>query len=179
MRADVQLVPHGLPQSFQTQQQIHTSSTNLEKHGWNNFNYVCIVPLHKRALQSYFLIFYLSLILFLDLSLILLWIAFHVFFYWYIFCSVFVVFKKELEKDIAGDTSGDFAKLLLALVQVPSEPAPARDQRFCLSVLHEGTGERWLCNFCFHLQTKRDEPSNVVDYEKIDNDARVSQNRLV
>lgn len=29
------------------------------------------------------------------------------------------MFKKELEKDIAGDTSGDFAKLLLALVQVP------------------------------------------------------------
>lgn len=28
------------------------------------------------------------------------------------------VFKKELEKDVAGDTSGDFAKLLLALVQV-------------------------------------------------------------
>lgn len=27
----------------------------------------------------------------------------------------------------------------------------------------------------FYLQTKRDEPSNVVDYEKIDNDARVSQ----
>uniref|UniRef100_A0A8C6NLU4 Annexin n=1 Tax=Nothobranchius furzeri TaxID=105023 RepID=A0A8C6NLU4_NOTFU len=32
------------------------------------------------------------------------------------------MFKKELDKDIAGDTSGDFAKLLLALVQVPSEP---------------------------------------------------------
>lgn len=30
------------------------------------------------------------------------------------------VFKKELDKDIAGDTSGDFAKLLLALVQVAS-----------------------------------------------------------
>lgn len=29
-----------------------------------------------------------------------------------------VVFKKELEKDVAGDTSGNFAKLLLALVQV-------------------------------------------------------------
>ena len=28
------------------------------------------------------------------------------------------VFKKELEKDVAGDTSGNFAKLLLALVQV-------------------------------------------------------------
>lgn len=28
------------------------------------------------------------------------------------------MFKKEVEKDIAGDTSGDFAKLLLALVQV-------------------------------------------------------------
>lgn len=27
-------------------------------------------------------------------------------------------FKKDLEKDVAGDTSGDFAKLLLALVQV-------------------------------------------------------------
>ena len=26
------------------------------------------------------------------------------------------------------------------------------------------------------LQTKRDEPSNVVDYEKIDEDARVSKN---
>lgn len=31
-------------------------------------------------------------------------------------------FKKELEKDVAGDTSGDFAKLLLALVQVESGP---------------------------------------------------------
>uniref|UniRef100_A0A8C4ZAH1 Annexin n=1 Tax=Gadus morhua TaxID=8049 RepID=A0A8C4ZAH1_GADMO len=47
------------------------------------------------------------------------------------------MFKKELEKDVAGDTSGDFAKLLLALVQI-----------------------------------KRDEPSNVVDYEQIDHDAR-------
>uniref|UniRef100_A0A8C6TF46 Annexin n=1 Tax=Neogobius melanostomus TaxID=47308 RepID=A0A8C6TF46_9GOBI len=28
------------------------------------------------------------------------------------------MFKRELEKDVAGDTSGDFAKLLLALVQV-------------------------------------------------------------
>lgn len=28
------------------------------------------------------------------------------------------VFKKDLEKDVAGDTSGDFAKLLLALVEV-------------------------------------------------------------
>uniref|UniRef100_A0A8C9Z3Y2 Annexin n=1 Tax=Sander lucioperca TaxID=283035 RepID=A0A8C9Z3Y2_SANLU len=28
------------------------------------------------------------------------------------------LFKKELEKDVAGDTSGNFAKLLLALVQV-------------------------------------------------------------
>lgn len=25
-----------------------------------------------------------------------------------------------------------------------------------------------------HLQTKRDDPSNVIDYEKIDEDARVS-----
>lgn len=33
----------------------------------------------------------------------------------FIFCEVF---KKELEKDVAGDTSGNFAKLLLALVQV-------------------------------------------------------------
>lgn len=35
-------------------------------------------------------------------------------------CVVFVseVFKKDLEKDVAGDTSGNFAKLLLALVQV-------------------------------------------------------------
>lgn len=30
------------------------------------------------------------------------------------------VFKKELDKDITGDTSGNFAKLLLALVQVAS-----------------------------------------------------------
>uniref|UniRef100_A0A8D3CKR2 Annexin n=1 Tax=Scophthalmus maximus TaxID=52904 RepID=A0A8D3CKR2_SCOMX len=30
------------------------------------------------------------------------------------------LFKKELEKDVAGDTSGNFAKLLLALVQVRS-----------------------------------------------------------
>lgn len=28
------------------------------------------------------------------------------------------MFKKELDKDVAGDTSGNFAKLLLALVQV-------------------------------------------------------------
>lgn len=33
------------------------------------------------------------------------------------------VFKKELEKDVAGDTSGNFAKLLLALVQVRSVSA--------------------------------------------------------
>lgn len=31
---------------------------------------------------------------------------------------IFIVFKKELDKDVAGDTSGNFAKLLLALVQV-------------------------------------------------------------
>ena len=30
------------------------------------------------------------------------------------------VFKKDLDKDVAGDTSGNFAKLLLALVQVTS-----------------------------------------------------------
>uniref|UniRef100_A0A4W4DPM4 Annexin n=1 Tax=Electrophorus electricus TaxID=8005 RepID=A0A4W4DPM4_ELEEL len=47
------------------------------------------------------------------------------------------LFKKDLEKDVAGDTSGEFAKLLIALVQV-----------------------------------KRAEPSSVVDYEKIDEDAR-------
>lgn len=28
------------------------------------------------------------------------------------------VFKKDLAKDVAGDTSGNFAKLLLALVEV-------------------------------------------------------------
>lgn len=28
------------------------------------------------------------------------------------------MFKKDLDKDVAGDTSGNFAKLLLALVQV-------------------------------------------------------------
>lgn len=28
------------------------------------------------------------------------------------------------------------------------------------------------------FQTKRDEPSNVIDYEVIDNDARVSHGRL-
>lgn len=34
-----------------------------------------------------------------------------------------------------------------------------------------------LYSYCVHSypQTKRDEPSNVVDYEKIDNDARVSR----
>uniref|UniRef100_A0AAQ5Y478 Annexin n=1 Tax=Amphiprion ocellaris TaxID=80972 RepID=A0AAQ5Y478_AMPOC len=47
------------------------------------------------------------------------------------------MFKKELEKDVAGDTSGNFAKLLLALVQV------------------------------------RSDPSAMVDYEKIDQDARL------
>ncbi|KAK0138370.1 Annexin A2 [Merluccius polli] len=47
------------------------------------------------------------------------------------------MFKKELEKDVAGDTSGNFAKLLLALVQV-----------------------------------KREDPSSIVDYQKIDDDAR-------
>lgn len=31
------------------------------------------------------------------------------------------VFKKDLEKDVAGDTSGNFAKLLLALVQVGAQ----------------------------------------------------------
>uniref|UniRef100_A0A3B5LWC4 Annexin n=1 Tax=Xiphophorus couchianus TaxID=32473 RepID=A0A3B5LWC4_9TELE len=32
------------------------------------------------------------------------------------------MFKKEVEKDISGDTSGNFAKLLLALVQLCSDP---------------------------------------------------------
>lgn len=35
-----------------------------------------------------------------------------------------LVFKKELEKDVAGDTSGNFAKLLLALVQVCPDDFP-------------------------------------------------------
>lgn len=42
--------------------------------------------------------------------------------------------------------------------------------------------QQFCCNFNMFntdmnvdLQTKRDEPSNVVDYEKIDEDARVSQ----
>lgn len=33
--------------------------------------------------------------------------------------------------------------------------------------------------FVVSLQTKRDEPSNVVDYEKIDNDARVSRPNFI
>lgn len=77
------------------------------------------------------------------------------------------MFKKELDKDIAGDTSGNFAKLLLALVQVAST----------LTSHSSLTATR-----CWNpsvlpspFQTKRDEPSNVIDYEMIDNDARVSQ----
>lgn len=78
------------------------------------------------------------------------------------------VFKKDLEKDVAGDTSGNFAKLLLALVQV--RPA----QRPSSRLMRQQTvrADRSLC--LFSLQTKRAEPSSIVDYEKIDEDARVS-----
>lgn len=40
------------------------------------------------------------------------------------------VFKHDLEKDVAGDTSGNFAKLLLALVQVRST-VHFKNIRFC------------------------------------------------
>ncbi|KAK1789858.1 hypothetical protein P4O66_015737, partial [Electrophorus voltai] len=60
------------------------------------------------------------------------------------------LFKKDLEKDVAGDTSGEFAKLLIALVQA---------------------SHRWSSDHDGGL-VKRAEPSSVVDYEKIDEDAR-------
>lgn len=37
-----------------------------------------------------------------------------------------------------------------------------------------GGNQWWNDTFLYSPQTKRDEPSNVVDYEKIDEDARVS-----
>lgn len=37
-----------------------------------------------------------------------------------------------------------------------------------------GGNQWWSDTFIYSPQTKRDEPSNVVDYEKIDDDARVS-----
>lgn len=40
------------------------------------------------------------------------------------------MFKKDLDKDIAGDTSGNFAKLLLALVQVASMLTRAANQHY-------------------------------------------------
>ena len=43
------------------------------------------------------------------------------------------VFKKDLDKDVAGDTSGNFAKLLLALVQVRSGNACLYD--LCTAIL--------------------------------------------
>lgn len=45
--------------------------------------------------------------------------------------SSLTVFKKDLHKDVAGDTSGNFAKLLLALVEVRGcVPACVSDSRF-------------------------------------------------
>lgn len=33
-------------------------------------------------------------------------------------CVTFSVYKKDLEKELKGETSGDFAKLVVALLQV-------------------------------------------------------------
>lgn len=43
---------------------------------------------------------------------------------WLTLALLSAVFRKELDKDVAGDTSGNFAKLLLALVQVASMLTP-------------------------------------------------------
>lgn len=84
--------------------------------------------------------------------------------------SFLIVFKKELEKDVAGDTSGNFAKLLLALVQVRFVNAHRTYDSYHLSLYSRNWPESRLIS----VQTKRAEPSSVVDYEKIDEDARVS-----
>lgn len=49
------------------------------------------------------------------------WFIFYIHKSWFILVFTLMpltVFKNELDKDVAGDTSGNFAKLLLALVQV-------------------------------------------------------------
>lgn len=74
------------------------------------------------------------------------------------------MFKKELDKDVAGDTSGNFAKLLLALVQVSF---------ICVCFLFFFFVNLNLKWSLILLQTKREEPSSVVEFEKIDQDARV------
>lgn len=77
------------------------------------------------------------------------------------------MFKKELDKDVAGDTSGNFAKLLLALVQVSFILAWISFSFFLSFFFNLGF---WHLIF---LQAKRAEASSVVDFEKIDQDARV------
>lgn len=76
------------------------------------------------------------------------------------------MFKKNLDDDVKGDTSGNFCKLLLALVQVSWS---------YLNILYncDVITETEASRVSSSIQTKRDEPSNVVDYEKIDLDARV------
>ena len=80
------------------------------------------------------------------------------------------MFKKDLDKDVKGDTSGNFAKLLLALVQVRFDIACLCDS---YNYNYRVETDLSCCVFIF-VQTKRAEPSAVVDYEKIDEDARVS-----
>ena len=89
------------------------------------------------------------------------------------------MFKKELEKDVAGDTSGDFAKLLLALVQVRLScciGVPPLTSICLWYVSHYmSVIPKWFLN---SRQAKRADRSAVVDYEKIDEDARVSSIHL-
>lgn len=77
-----------------------------------------------------------------------------------------------MEKDVAGDTSGNFAKLLLALVQV--RPGSTR---LCdlMCTVFKNVIKTYMSHVYISVQTKRDEPSSIIDYEKIDSDARVSQ----
>uniref|UniRef100_A0A7N6BHE3 Annexin n=1 Tax=Anabas testudineus TaxID=64144 RepID=A0A7N6BHE3_ANATE len=79
------------------------------------------------------------------------------------------LFKKDLEKDVAGDTSGNFAKLLLALVQV--RPGSTR---LCdlMCTVFKNVIKTYMSHVYISVQTKRDEPSSIIDYEKIDSDAR-------
>lgn len=80
------------------------------------------------------------------------------------------VFKKDLDKDVHDDTSGIFRKLLLALLQVRMVSGHSQylysDNFKTETDVTRGSHPS--------AQTKRDEPSSVVDFEKIDQDARVS-----
>nr|XP_046196083.1 annexin A2-like isoform X1 [Oncorhynchus gorbuscha]XP_046196084.1 annexin A2-like isoform X1 [Oncorhynchus gorbuscha]XP_046196085.1 annexin A2-like isoform X2 [Oncorhynchus gorbuscha]XP_046196087.1 annexin A2-like isoform X3 [Oncorhynchus gorbuscha] len=70
-----------------------------------------------------------------------------------------------------GDTSGDFRSLLLALVQVGDTSGDFRSLLLALVQVGDTSGD-FRSLLLALVQAKRDEPSNIVDYEKIDQDAR-------